>query len=356
MKVDPAIVTALIGATIAVVSMIQSSRVSKREAKGREAESLRREQAEERLRQLEVDLDAIRGEQAARISYEYEARKRLYAEVGALQFQLGEAAEDARQRVVSLARSARKGALAPGDNWLAADDYYMRTTVYYLFAPLAILRLIQRRLTSIDLELDHRVRAQYHLLRVLSWSFSEGHELAAVEGRRLKYDPDWEESRWRDLDDEARQRPQHLPLGNIAKPVEALIVDGTAEAAPRIVSYGEFVRELDDDQSEISQRFRTSVDINPFKLFSHFHPERRPVLWRVLAYQLLLYDALITVGRLDEFDPASLASYLEPSDAVAEQCRWRYDQPVEEARLPFDAAHTLLATKLEGVRNPLLRR
>ncbi len=348
-----AIITAFIGAGIAVLSMIQTSRLSKREAKAREAENVQREQAEERLRQLEVDLDAIRGEQAARISYEYEARKRLYAEVGALQFQLGEAAEDARQRVLSLARTARKGALDPQTGWLARDEYYLRTTVYYLFAPLGLLRLIQRRLTAIDLGLDERVKAQYLLLRVLSWSFSEGHDVAAA-GERLTYAPAWDDLA---CPEEPVCRPQHLPLGNIAKPVEALVADGDSTNA-RVLSYGEFVQQLDEPDSEVGARFRDTDpgDINPFRLFLGFHPERRPVLWRILVYQLMLYEALINLARDEDVDVARLERYFDPDDAAVHSCRWMPDQPLYEARVPFEAARQVLLERLANVRDPLRTR
>jgi ABC-type multidrug transport system fused ATPase/permease subunit len=63
--------------------------------------------------------------QNARRSYEYDARKNLYAKVEPLLFQLFEAAEGAFHAVTSLARTQRQGDLPA---WLAANanKYYIR--------------------------------------------------------------------------------------------------------------------------------------------------------------------------------------------------------------------------------------
>jgi hypothetical protein len=59
----------------------------------------------------------------ARRDYEYEARKRLYAELYPLAFQLREVALHAHNRVTNLALATRGGWLAPGpDNWMTGRD------------------------------------------------------------------------------------------------------------------------------------------------------------------------------------------------------------------------------------------
>lgn len=92
---------------------------------------------------------------AAKRDYQYDAIKRLYAQVEPMLFQLYEALEEAHYRVRSLTRTSRSGSLrSDGDNWLADDGYYLRSTVYKLILPAAFFRLLQRRVTFVDINLD----------------------------------------------------------------------------------------------------------------------------------------------------------------------------------------------------------
>lgn len=130
------------------------------------------------LGKLNHDLAKQRADRDARRDYEYEARKRLYEDCEPLLFQQGEASQNAIHRVYSLARAARTGDLANDESsWLnnkLNHEYYMNTTIYLLLAPLAFYKLIQRRLTVIDLNLEPRIRTQYEILRLLYLSFGEG--------------------------------------------------------------------------------------------------------------------------------------------------------------------------------------
>jgi hypothetical protein len=48
-----------------------------------------------------------------------------------------------------LARNARDGNLGPDRFWLLTDQYFRRSTIYRLIAPMAAFKILQRRLTSI---------------------------------------------------------------------------------------------------------------------------------------------------------------------------------------------------------------
>src|SRR6476646_9020062 len=96
------------------------------------AERARREQnaTAAELERLKSSLSAENDAAKAKRDYEYEARKRLYAELYPLSFQLHEAARGAHNRIISLARAARGGWLATGkDNWLTGADPYFFTAV-----------------------------------------------------------------------------------------------------------------------------------------------------------------------------------------------------------------------------------
>jgi hypothetical protein len=83
---------------------------------------------------------------AARLDYEYAAKKRLYEAVGPLRFQLVVAARDLASRVDSHRRSS---------HWvLAPDGYYVHSFLYRLLRPLAIGVLVERTMSYADFSVD----------------------------------------------------------------------------------------------------------------------------------------------------------------------------------------------------------
>ena len=89
-------------------------------------------------------LTETQAERAARRDYQYEARKRLYQQYEPLLFQLVEHCESAKERIYSLARSAKEGDLEKV-GWLSKwDEYYLYSTIYFLLSPLVIFKLMQQ--------------------------------------------------------------------------------------------------------------------------------------------------------------------------------------------------------------------
>jgi hypothetical protein len=88
-------------------------------------------------------------ERDARRDYEYEAKKRLYAECDPVLFQTIELVENARRRIAGLAGAARSNDLqSDGSGWLAEPGYYFMTTAFYLLAPMTSFEILERRLTA----------------------------------------------------------------------------------------------------------------------------------------------------------------------------------------------------------------
>lgn len=239
----------------------------------------------------QTDIEFLRsklGEQGkerdARRDYEYEAHKRLYAECEPLLFQLADLAEHANHRVYSLARSARLGQLP---RWLAGDGYYLRSTMYKLMAPLVVFRLIQQRLTFVDLTLDEHIANQYRLLKLLYLTFTDPFDFAEIEPK-LKYNPDVRD--WRDKRKEKEQIhwPQGLYLGSLDNSIDALITTADQNGKTRLKTFGEFDSEFSDKDSDAHRMFMTFADV-----LDGFHPQQRPVLWRMLCTQTLIYQQLI---------------------------------------------------------------
>ena len=129
-------------------------------------------------------------ERDARRDYEYEAKKRLYEECEPLLFQTVELVENARDRIASFARSSRSRDLeADGSGWLAKPGYYFTSTAFQLLAPMTSFKIVQRRLTVIDLSLEPQIREQYEILKLLFLSFTRDFDLAGREPV-LRYEPD----------------------------------------------------------------------------------------------------------------------------------------------------------------------
>lgn len=272
---DPKILIALIAA-FASLAVAIFNYFGSRKAQ-REIEILKAENAE---RKSETD---------ARRDYEYEARKRLYEECEPLLFQLYEVSENALHRVYSLARTARQGNLDPGSSWLDGPGYYMTSTIYNLLAPVAVFKLIHRRLTFVDLAVEPHIKAQYNLAKAVYVSFTDAFDFARMKPE-IPYDPN--NARWKQM---RAQRPtqywqQGLPVGRLDVAAEGLLLSEKSDAL-RLRSFGEFEQEFHNSASAVHASFLLVSDI-----FLDFHPNLRPVLWRMLITQAHIYRTLLRIG------------------------------------------------------------
>ena len=146
----------------------------------------------------------------------------------------------------------REGNLGPNRYWLSTDSYFMRSTIYRLLAPMAAYKLLQRMLTTIDLELDRSIRTQYTLAKVLYYTFSSSPDLAKSEPI-IPYDPDQIGLELSTMTESERKenRSRHpdkfwlqgLKVGKLDILTENLIVSDK-NSIPRIKSFGEFEREF----------------------------------------------------------------------------------------------------------------
>ena len=275
----------------------------------------RSSRTQKNITELTSQLQEQRAERDARRDYEYEARKRLYSQCEPVIFEAMELAENFRHRVVSLARSSRMGFLSPdGAGWLAANDYYFKSTAFFLLAPVTSLKVIRRRLTAIDLALEPRMEFQYQLLKLVFHSYTWDFELA---GRTpvLEYHPDdadpGKPDREKLLADAPRvYRRQGLYLGIVDQLSDALISNATDSYYYK--SLGEFCAEIDNRRSGLG---RLSGDITEF--FRGFHPASEPVLWRVLITQYLLFGTFLRT-QSDHFSRDIGWSQMLPDPSQAE--------------------------------------
>jgi hypothetical protein len=111
-------------------------------------------------------------------------------------FEFTELCDTAMLRILSLAKDARmpgrlgpKGFLSPTtkrDPPSTVD--YIKATVYFILAPIACFKILQRQLTLVDLQLDPHIKLQYLVAKILYYSFFEDH-LIARSPKEIKYDP-----------------------------------------------------------------------------------------------------------------------------------------------------------------------
>lgn len=250
---------------------------------------LESELTERTQRKLEAFRSALteeRSQKQSRLDYEYEARKRLYHECEPLVFELLEFAENAADRIRSVARSARQGNLP---RWFSDEGYYTASTMYYLLAPVAVYKLMRRRLTAVDMRLDESIARHYQLAKRIAWSFADDFSLAwGLHVCELEYDPnnsDWQSLR---TNDEPKYWRQGLPYGRLDNAVESLIVrDHEPDGELRIRGFGEFELAF-HQQGPLRDNFAIVRDI-----FTDFHPRQRPVFWRMLITQAHIYRSIV---------------------------------------------------------------
>lgn len=229
-------------------------------------------------RQLDRRVDRLETQQHeddAWRAYTFDARKRLYEGLGPLLFALVEACEEVEWRVKGIARSAREGRLedGPGNRFRPGSDY-MLSTLYRLMAPVAITRLVQGRLTLVDLSVDPAVDRIYSLAKALRRTWNAGRDLSQLRG--LPYQP-FGDGKTRE------SAKQHINLQAVDALVDHLIPARTTENGGALLRFSAFVACYRDDVADV----RAAVE--PFeRLLDRFHPDRRPVLWQMLRTQGLL--------------------------------------------------------------------
>lgn len=294
------------------------------------------------LVKLKVELAEQKAERDALRDYQYEARKRLYLEIEPLNFQLIEACENALHRIYGLARTAKCGDLGEG-GWLSRDGYYMLSTMYKLLMPIAIIRLIQQKLTLVDLSVDPTINAQYILAKALYISFTDDF-VFANSPPALPYDPnrlDWRERR---AENQQVYWRQGIPLGKLDDAADALL---RQDGSGRWLSFGSFQTQYKDQTSEVFQKFDAMHTV-----LQRFHPQARPVAWRMLVAQAHLYLALIQFRQVSATKDAGHTRTPVRSVSVAERARfdWRQraDEAPERAVLggPFDVAQDYLRQRV----------
>jgi hypothetical protein len=239
-------------------------------------------ESQTRIALLQEQIDIRKKMVDARTTYEFDARKRLYQECEPILFQLYERSDDALHRIYDLAKKSNNGEFQYNNGGPAEDSYTIQSTIFRLLSPIAAFKLLQRKLTFVDLKVDNRIRLQYELAKRFYFSFAADEKLSRIEPS-IHYRPG-EPTR--------EEKGKHIPerYSNI-QGIKAGIIDNLANELikdpegqrPRLMDFGEF--QLAYSENEIFLPIR--------KLFLNFHPKTSPVLWRILIAQAHILDALL---------------------------------------------------------------
>jgi hypothetical protein len=314
---EPAVVAAIVAAVASVGAAVLAAVVTV--TTSRRTQQFEAELGEQKA-YLENRLADARAERDARRDYEYTAKKRLYEECEPCLFEASELALNGTYRIVSLARSAaRKGIRPDGTGWLAGPGYYFKSTAYLLLAPLTTAKLLQRRLTTVDLGVEPRLQLHYRLLKAIYLVLADEFAIASREPS-LPYLPDRADPGQPDRDRLLAEHPevyrrQGLYFGTLDVIAESLV----HEAEGRSKSFGEFLLEWEDPTTRVGAQ---ATEIQA--LFRGFHPWTSPVLWRALVAQCILYRSFMALQRRIDWDWTDVPAILETSVfGLRQKLDWR---------------------------------
>jgi hypothetical protein len=282
----PALVTGGLAFVTAVVTAVFSWYMQHRAAEENKNRDEKLAETNKSLAQLTDRLSRQAAEESARRDYEYEARKRLYAQIQPLLFQLAELCESSYDRIVNL-QQARVFRLleSPG-------SYVMLSTIHRLASPLVVVRQIRRSLTAVDLGVDSTVRGQYLVAKEIARTLTCGQQLAETDPQ-LNY-------RWK-----TKTERQYIGVGELEMLVTLLTIRDP-DGSTRWMDYTEFQASYQNDE-----RARQLVNRIQIPLLGA-NPLTKPVVWRTLVAQAYFQSVMIDMvgGALSK--PTSW----EPADAA----------------------------------------
>ena len=314
-----ALITALVSLWIAIWNSYAVRQLERDKASLQELLEARKLEFQTKLETTKSELLNSFSEKDARRDYEYEARKRLYAEIEPLLFQLHEATEEAYYRVKSLARTSRDNDL----EWLTREGYYLKSTIHRLLLPAVIFRIIQRRMTFVDLHVDATIQAKYHLVKMYAWSFTDDFDFK-IPG--LAYKPD-DATPERLKENPATYWRQGVYTGTLENAIDAMLMREGESLRP--MTFGEF-------EAAVHPQAATRASLQPLvDLYFKFEPAKRPILARMLKAQGCI-AALLLLAYRETPRPGLLSGGLEHflrSEDFGQDFCWSKGQPAGDTEM-----------------------
>ena len=140
-------------------------------------------------------------------------------------------------------------------------------------------------------------------------------------------------------------RRQGFALGRLDNALDAFINE---ERTGHYMSFGQFEKKFDTiKEDDVSSSLGTAKDI-----FFNFHPLTRPVLWRILVTQALLYKCIVKLSLERNMTSSQIKEFLTSisKEEIKADFDWRSakkemdDNTIYE---PFEVAKTYLQDSLQ---------
>jgi hypothetical protein len=250
------------------------------------------------LAKINAKLASQKSEEDALREYRFDALKRMYNEFEPISFEFNEACDNAIRRILLLARNAKegkirrfrddKGFLAPDRDNPKHLGRYLNETTYLLLAPMAYFKIFQKRLTSIDLQLDQSINFLFLVSKDLYYTLQADDDLANTEPK-LSYDPNSSK-----MDDNpAEHSIQGINIITLDKIPEELLYEDD-----RVIPLPVFLEKFGKELKKASSDQHTH-------LVRYYYPStlsscRQTSFWRILLTQLCLYKAMKKISQLRE--------------------------------------------------------
>lgn len=230
---------------------------------------------------LKYKLEEEKHVKNAQIDYEYETRKRLYSSYQPLLFQLTELSENIKSRIEGMAKNGKEGKLE-NTEWINFDNYYFQTTVYLLFAPLGLFKIIQKNISIVDFGVDSHISLNYKFVKIAINLLQDDFRLARhqdfLEGQQ--YLKKWQKEHT--IMNESFDR-QGLPPVKIDSIGSHFIINENSQW--RLITLSEFEEKVKEKE------YREKL-LPIMELFSDFSPNKKPVLMMIFIGQACLFHII----------------------------------------------------------------
>lgn len=265
------------------------------------------------LAKINAKLATQKSEEDALRDYRFDALRRMYNEFELISFAFNEACDNAMRRILLLAKNAREGNIGrfqENRGFLAPikekhKGRYLNETTYLLLAPMAYFKIFQKKLTSVDLQLDKNISFLFQASKDLYYTLQADDDLANSKPL-LTYEPNSTKM----YEDPAKHSVQGLNIIALDTISEYLIYNGD-----KVITLPTFLDRFGEEWK--NEPAENPKDLRYFiSILLRFHPADKPVFWRILLTQLCLYKAIKKIGNLREAKIAQLEDKNEGRQAT----------------------------------------
>ncbi len=248
------------------------------------------------LEEFKTEMQAVSASRNALLSYQYDARKRLYAECEPLFFQLSESSREALSAIARLCRPniwekfqpSLQNTESGNKAWMINKSSDLIYTMYSLYRPVVIYCLLRDKMTNVDYSLDSSVSFRYDLARILFTSLYDDEDIAKIEPL-LPYSPIVNDWRTKRLENPSMYWWQGVTRGRLDRTLQMLTVADKNGKLP--INFGEFEDLYIHTFDKGSRENQKTLGVAANALYG-FTPASRPVFWRILMIHAFVHSAL----------------------------------------------------------------